>query len=169
MDEALSPRDRYARSIRARDLTSYATSRFAPADVVAAAGMAAQRRPLGMLLQRLVGDDRAGDRIAVEEMLERALRGAVRRNDVRRDGVEASHVVRDALAWWLDPNCLECTGVRFDRAAGSNRLSARPCKACGGTGLRPVASAAPDAARWVIDYLSQQVDLSEAAHRKRLR
>jgi len=169
MDDTLSPRDRYACAVRARDLTSYPASRFAPADVIAAAGMAAQRQGLGMMLQRLRADARSADRCVVEVALAVRLREAVRRREVRRDGAAAEVVVAEALAWWLQPTCQECTGVRFDRASGSNRLTARHCKACGGSGARRIESSAPDAARWVIDCLSQLVDRSEGAHRRKMR
>lgn len=162
-----SVRDRYARAVRADDLTPYRGSRFAPADVLAAAGMAAQRRELGMLLQRLRAEPdppAVAMRVAGEALAER-LREAVRRREVRRDGVDSGEVAREALAWWLEPTCLQCGGVRFQAANG--RLLARSCQACGGSGRRDE-PAAP-AARWVIDLIQAQVARSEGEHRRAMR
>lgn len=160
--ERLLTRDRYARAVCADDLTSYAGSSLAPADVLAAAGMAGQRAPLGMLLQRLRADATVhGGRLAVGMLAER-LREAVRRRQVRRDGQPAEAICWDVLAWWLDPTCPACGGVRFQSTNG--RLLAKACPVCSGSGKR----AAPqgEAAQWVLDVIGQQVAMSEAAHRR---
>ena len=157
----LSTRDKYARAVSADDLTPYRGSSAAPLDVLGAAGMAAQRAPLGMLLQRLRADASGeGARQAVE-LLEPRLRDAVRRRQVRRDGVEAAAVCWEALGWWLDPTCQACAGVRYQSVNG--RLLAKACPACSGSGKR--AEPAAPAARWVIDLIGQQVAMSEGQHR----
>lgn len=160
----LSTRDRYARAVSADDLTPRAESRFSPLDVLGAAGMAAQRHELGMLLQRLRADERPNPtaiRVAAEALAER-LRGAVRRREVRRDGVDSLELASQALDWWLAPWCLTCHGVKFQSVNG--RLLDRHCPACSGTGLGP-APCSP-AAQWVIETIQQQVGMSEAVHRR---
>ena len=129
--------------------------------------MAAQRHELGMLLQRLRADPTPlGQTVAGAALAER-LRAAVRLRVVRRDGVDSEVVAAQALAWWLDPTCLACGGVRF--VARDARLTGKACPTCRGSGLRALGSAAPDAARWVLDAISVAVDQSEAAHRRVLR
>ena len=65
-----SCRDRYASAVSSSDLTPRAGSVLDPLDVLGAAGMAAQRQPLGMMLQRLRAEphgshrDRASDELA---------------------------------------------------------------------------------------------------------
>jgi cytochrome c5 len=163
----LSCRDRYASAVSSSDLTPRARSTLAPLDVLAAAGLAAQRQPLGMLLQRLRADATpTAKALAVAALAER-LRAAVRRRLVRRDGADSAAVAADALAWWLDPTCLTCGGVRF--AARDGRLTGRACSACHGSGQRALVSKAQDAAEWVVDTISQQVAMSETAHRRALR
>lgn len=160
----LSTRDKYAQAVSAGDLTPYRGSSSAPLDVLGAAGMAAQRHELGMLLQRLRADEAPGAvavRVATEALAQR-LQAAVRRREVRRDGVDSSELASVALGWWLDPTCETCEGVRFQSTNG--RLLAKSCPACSGSGKR-AAPAAP-AAQWVIDLIGQQVAMSEAAHRR---
>ena len=138
-----------------------------PLDVLGAAGMAAQRQPLGMLLQRLRAEPHAGHRDRVADELALLLREAVRRRKVRREGAGSLEIARQALAWWLDPTCLVCHGVRF--VARDGRLTARTCPECGGSGRRALETASPAAAEWVVDTISQRVAQSEAVHKRVLR
>ena len=159
-------RDRYASAVHTSDLTPRARSVLAPLDLLGAAGMAGQRQPLGMLLQRLRAEpSAAAQRVAAAALAER-LREAVRRRQVRRDGAASECVAADALAWWLDPTCRCCGGVQF--VARDARLTAKVCRPCAGTGRRPLESSAPDAAAWVVDAIDQHVWRSEAAHRRAL-
>lgn len=126
--------------------------------------MAARRQPLGMLLQRLRASPTPVAQSVASAALAERLRAAVRKRQVRRDGVDSELVAAEALAWWLDPNCLSCAGVKFQ--ARDARLTARHCPACGGSGVRELDSTAPAAAGWVLDAISQQVGQSEAALRR---
>lgn len=129
--------------------------------------MAAQRHPLGMLLQRLRADPVARDRALAVDLLATKLREAVRKRVVRRDGVDSAVVASQALDWWLDPTCLRCGGVKFQ--ARDARLTVKACPACTGSGRRALKSSAPAAAAWVIDTIGQQVAMSESAHKRVMR
>lgn len=161
-----SCRDRYASAVCASDLSPRPRS-VGPLDVLGAAGMAAQRHPLGMLLQRLRADVVPRDRALAVDLLAHRLRAAVRKREVRRDGVDAEVIAGQALDWWLDPTCLTCGGVKFK--ARDARLTGKHCPACAGTGRRRLESAAPAAAAWVVDTIGQQVAMSESAHRRVMR
>ena len=163
MDYCSAAGNRYARAVVSDDLTPYPRSVLAPLDVLGAAGMAAQRCELGMLLQRLRADPGASQvasRVA-QELLSNRLRLAVRRRECRRDGQDSLAVAEAVLAWWGDPRCQSCHGVRFESTNG--RLLGRHCHSCGGSGL--AATPGGDAGRWMVDYISQQVDRSEGMHR----
>lgn len=162
--EHASCRDRYASAVRAVDLTPRPRSSLAPVDVLGAAGMAAQRQPLGMLLQRLRAESTPAARWVATEALAERLAQAVRKRVLRRDGQDSRVIAAQALDWWLDPTCLTCGGVKFK--ARDARLTTKPCWACAGSGCRALESAAPAAAAWVVDTITQQVGMSEAAHRR---
>lgn len=157
-------RDRYASAVCSSSLTPDADSSLAPLDVLGAAGMAARREPLGMLLQRLRACPTPVAQSVAGAALAERLRAAVRKRQVRRDGADSEVVAAEALAWWLDPTCLSCGGVRFQ--ARDARLTARHCGVCSGSGVRPLESRGTDAAHWVIDEISRHVGRSEAAHRR---
>lgn len=159
-------RDRYARAVCSSSLTPRAESNVAPLDLLGAAGMAARRQPLGMLLQRLRASPTPVAQAVAGAALAERLRAAVRKRQVRRDGVDSEAVAAEALAWWLDPTCLSCGGVKF--LARDARLTARHCPVCAGSGVRPLESRATSAAEWVLDSISRHVGQSEAAHRRAL-
>jgi hypothetical protein len=157
-------RDRYARACLSSSLTPRADSTLAPLDLLGGAGMAARRQPLGMLLQRLrAAPTPAAQAVAAAALAER-LREAVRRRQVRRNGVDSEAVAAEALAWWLDPTCSSCGGVRY--VARDARLTARFCPDCAGSGVRALQAGAPAAAEWVLDSISQHVGQSESALRR---
>ena len=166
MDYCTATGDRYARAVASDDLTPYPRTSASPVDVLGAAGMALQRCELGMLLQRL----RAGPAPSpvatrvVQAALADRLRLAVRRREARRDGIDSAVVASLVVSWWLDPRCTVCHGVKFQATNG--RLLGKHCLECAGSGLRAVP--AGDAGRWLVDYISQQVDRSEAVHRAAL-
>jgi len=159
-------RDRYARAVQSSSLTPHAHSSLAPLDVLGAAGFAARRQPLGMLLQRLRACPTPVAQSVAGAALAERLREAVRKRQVRRDGVDSEVIAAEALAWWLDPTCLSCGGVRF--LARDARLTARHCPSCGGAGVRPLESRVTHATEWVVDAITQAVGQSEAAHRRAL-
>lgn len=43
----------------------------------------------------------------------------------------------EVLVWWLDKRCRACGGTKWETAAGTNRHTARACKACAGLGDQP--------------------------------
>lgn len=128
-------------------------------DVLAAAGMVAQRHQLGMLLQRLRVDPAPALLAVAHAALAGRLSQAQRRREVRLDGRRSGEVVSEALAWWLDATCRECGGVRW--RARDRRLTGQVCPACRGSGLRGLVG---EAEGWVIAQLDLAVSRSEAAH-----
>jgi hypothetical protein len=119
---------------------------------------------LGMLLQRLRASPTPVAQAVAGAALAERLREAVRKRQVRRDGVDSELIAAESLAWWLDPMCRSCGGVKF--LARDARLTARHCPVCAGSGVRPLESRGTSAAEWVIDAINQQVGQSEAAHRR---
>ncbi len=56
-----------------------------------------------------------------------------------RWGIERPAAVSAAvLSWWLAHVCGTCSGVRFELSPGAPSLSNRHCKACNGTGEKPI-------------------------------
>lgn len=96
--------------------------------VVIAAGWSPAR--IGAALMRM---HTKIDRNTLEQVHEQILIQAARWKIERPDAVAAS-----VLSWWLSHVCGKCSGVRFELVPGAPSLSARHCKACRGTGEKPI-------------------------------
>ncbi len=83
----------------------------------------------------------------------------------RMDPAEA--IAAAVLAWWLQPVCAACQGRRFERAAGTARLSPRGCKSCGATGLARVPHGEPG--RRIASYIDDCVQRAQQSIASRLR
>ncbi len=85
----------------------------------------------------------------------------------RMDPAEAIAIATAVLAWWLQPVCAACQGRRFERAAGTARLSSRGCKSCGATGLSRVPHGEPG--RRIANYIDDCVQRAQQSIANRLR
>lgn len=73
----------------------------------------------------------------------------------------------EVLIWWLDKQCKSCNGTQWEVAAGSNRHSNRPCKACRGTGEAKFPR--EDDGRRLDNFLSDCCNKARTSIKERLR
>jgi len=78
-----------------------------------------------------------------------------------------NQVCVEVLIWWMDKQCKVCNGTQWEVAAGSNRQSNRPCKACRGSGLAKLPRA--DDGRRLANYMDDSVQTARTSIRNRLR
>lgn len=160
--------ERYLGATQTSDLTL--REKRCDADMLLAAGYAAQRNRRGLTALhayrlRVVGD-RRGRHELVEEMIDwtRTLHLGGHRLRITRP--EARQVAEITLAWWIYDSCPACTGRCFRLGPGGQHLSAVPCKACDGTGKRRMPSKVPVARRplssWMFGELDRMVAMIHA-------
>jgi hypothetical protein len=61
-----------------------------------------------------------------------------RRVEALEDFDRCSEKAVAVIRWWLSQTCPGCSGRKFQTVEGTNRLSAKICKTCGGTGKREI-------------------------------
>ena len=118
-------------------------------DVLIAAGWAPAR--VGMCLLRLASEYDGGEssqRRGAGETDAKLLAGRLKSLSAVLEQVEghattwamgeARSKAKSVVLWWLDSRCKRCTGRKYEQIPGSPALSAKVCKACGGTGLAPL-------------------------------
>lgn len=126
----------YSIAMRAKDLRSEADTTRSATDLLGAAGLAAKRLPLAMLLERyFCGDDGAAHSL-VREMAELAW-GKAQAEHVMLKRVQADEMARKVLAWFAHGTCSACGGHGYELIAGTPSLSENACKACHGSKRKP--------------------------------
>lgn len=71
------------------------------------------------------------------------------------------------VRWWLAQTCPGCNGTKFQTVEGTNRHSAKVCRACSGTGLREIPHG--HEGRRCANWLDQCVERARASIGRRLR
>jgi hypothetical protein len=140
----LPPRldERYASATRSTDLTPSAEHRT-DADVLLAAGYAAQKNRNGMVAlmayRMKITGDRASKAEIVEALVDYMNFEMFRKKTLPKINRERARVVvQTVVAWWSNDNCETCTGRLMEPIPGTPHLSANYCKACAGGGKRPI-------------------------------
>lgn len=141
----LPPRldERYASATRSADL-GLSPEHRTDADVLLAAGYAAQKNRNGMVAlmayRMKITGDRASKGEITDLLMERLLHQDARARHGRKNlnRPNARFVVETVLGWWATDNCVVCTGRKMQPIPGTPHLSANWCEACAGGGKRPI-------------------------------
>ncbi|MDM0029646.1 hypothetical protein [Variovorax saccharolyticus] len=92
---------------------------------------------------------------------------ARRRAEAEEDLDRCREKVVAVIRWWLSQRCPACSGRKFQTVEGTNRLSAKLCRSCGGTGLREVPH--QQEGRRLACWFDQCVERARASIGRRLR
>lgn len=167
-DDKITAAERYARAATTTDLTPNLSGRC-DADKLIAAGWVARdpRRAAALALYRMAVTGDTNGLQPIADTMDGWLNGKLQRKGAKpMPKVQRREMVVHVLRWWLQPTCGYCEGRGFellgdDDAPGARALSDRACKACHGTGKRPVEREVPphlkEAARLLADQLDSLV------------
>lgn len=162
--------DQYARAVRSSNLGSKPDTTRSDSDMLGAAGLAAKPvrtradgtqttgSPLGVAMARLLaGNDNHATKDVVRILAAKATGKAYRMGD-ECSQVEAEDLARRVLAWYRLGTCKACGGHGVRRIAGTNRLSAEQCQACGGTGKLQLRKQIPWARIVLVEWMIGEID-----------
>jgi hypothetical protein len=132
----------YARATRSSDLSASSEHRT-DADILLAAGYAAQKNRNGMVAlmayRMKVTGDRASKAEIVEALIDHMGYEVKRRRTLPMiNRPNARMVVQTVINWWTNDNCERCTGRLMEHIPGTPHLSANWCEDCKGGGKRPI-------------------------------
>lgn len=163
MSERPSAFERLSTALNSSDLTFDADHRT-DLDFVAALGIAGSRHSaVASPLMRVHLAGRPDDLNAAF----RAVLALVKRFNAKRNwrlaGTATQAVALHALSHHVDPVCPHCHGRKFELQDNSPVLSTKACKACHGTGRRPVQKKYRDQISAVIAALENIDSVTERA------
>jgi hypothetical protein len=150
--------ERYNTAVHASSLKSEAKTTWSDADVLGAAGLAAQYEALGIALARMLAGGGKGDVITIltSEVYERSFRFKVKITIL-----QAQDIAQAVLAWYSHGTCQPCGGTGFARIKDTPSLGDE-CKHCGGTGKTPLAPQFRHEWRELALWLQNEIGRSQA-------
>jgi hypothetical protein len=179
-DRPPSVEERYAAAISHGSVGANPRTSMSGGDVVAAMGIAdreltegkVRRRdhetgevfeegirpaPLAVSLERLLtgGDNRAASAI-VASLTEMAWRQA-RAESIKLTRADANNMARIVLAWFRHGTCKPCGGHGFDLIPGTKTHGKFSCRACRGTGKRPLMKEFRVQIRPIVAWLEMEI------------
>ncbi|MCH8180237.1 MAG: hypothetical protein IIA02_10705 [Proteobacteria bacterium] len=169
-DDQITAAERYALATGSSNLTPNLGARCDADKLIAAAWVSKDpRRAAAMALYRMAVVGSTNGLQTIADTMDGWLNGKLQRKARPIPKVQRREMVVHVLRWWLRPTCGYCEGRAFelvgeerdDDREGARTLSGRACKACHGTGKRPVEREVPphlkDAARQLADELDRLV------------
>lgn len=153
----------YSVSRNTSNLKSAPRTTRSPADVIAAAGMAAQDNEIAMLLWGVTFQGKATQKWMLVDALENKLAGKMFKE--RWKG-STRHIVQEVLAWHLHGVCQPCGGRGYSAIKDTPMLSDDLCNHCGGTGKVPIPL--DEAYGWLSDQLARLTAIAGGEVMKKL-
>ena len=152
--------NRYASAINASNLKSDPKTTYSPTDVLGAYGLAARHHPLGVALQRLFVDGKAGDCV---DLMAKMARDYSFRIKARLSPFQSQRIAQKVLAWYRHGVCEECGGTGKEVILEPKpHLSDEDCRHCYGVGRRPFAPNFTAETLEVAIWLKDEVSMHQA-------
>lgn len=155
--------ERLSAAVNTTDLTVDAAHRT-DADFVIALGIASTRHSqvASPLMHLHVNGTNTNLQAAYAAVLNLVRRLNAKRN-WRLNGLNLKTVAMQALSHHVAPTCNHCKGRKFELQENTPVLSAKPCRACHGSGRRPVQKKHRDEINTVVAALESIDDVTERA------
>lgn len=144
--------ERYSRARHTGNLRSEPHTLLSDADVLTAAGMAAQSHADAMLLWSVVYGGKTAQKMQLVDGLERKLCEYMLRNRLKGN---PRHIAMEVLAYYLHATCNACQGVGYQIIPETITRSDDPCPECSGTG-KPYPPQ-NDAWQWLHRYVAMLI------------
>lgn len=142
--------ERYSTARNTSNLKSEPRTSMAAADVLAAAGMAAQTHETALMLWEVAFRGKTSAKLKLVEMLERRLASFMFKAQI--DG-NPRRIATEVLAWHLHGICQPCGGRGYSVIKDTPILSDDLCRHCNGTGK--IALPMGDAYSWLAAEISR--------------
>ena len=151
----MSVQEQYAVARNTSNLKSIERTTSSAADILTAAGMAAQDNEIAMLLWGVQFQGKSTSKWMLVAALEHKL--MVKMYKERWKG-NPRIIVMEVLAWQLHGTCQPCGGRGYRTIKDTPMLSDDICQHCDGTGKIPLPR--DDAHQWLSDFISKLTSIA---------
>jgi hypothetical protein len=142
--------EKYSTARNTSNLKSEPRTSMAAADVLGAAGMAAQTHETALMLWEVAFRGKTSAKLKLVEMLEMRLTEYMNRARIKSN---PRRVTKEVLAWHLHGVCRPCNGLGWEVVEGSPSLSSVVCPHCNGTAK--VELPRGDEYSWLADHIAK--------------
>lgn len=147
--------ERYATARNTSNLKSEARTTMSAADILGAAGMAAQEHSDALLMWSVMYGGKTAQKLELLSGLEARLS---RHMDNQRLKGNPRYIAMEVMAHYLYAQCPECGGAGYPVIEGTITRSDDPCGACGGSGKPHPPSGA--AWQWLNNYVATLLSIA---------
>ena len=141
--------EHYSRARNTSNLKSEARTAMSAADILGAAGMAAQEHSDALLMWSVMYGGKSSQKMQLLSGLEERVCGHMLRNKLPGN---AREIAMEVMAHYLYAQCQACGGAGYQIIPGTITRSDNPCPECGGSGKPHMPSG--DAWQWLHKYVS---------------
>ena len=129
--------ERYNSARASSSLRVCESTRYAPTDILIAAGLTAQECELALLVWDVEARGKTSSKLALINELARMLSGYKTRSPIKFKG-DCHNIAKEVMAWRLYGVCQPCSGLGYQLILGTPVLSNDLCRHCHGTGKIPL-------------------------------
>jgi hypothetical protein len=129
--------ERYNSARATSSLKVVASTRYAPTDILIAAGLTAIECEVALLVWDVEARGKTSSKIALIDELARMLSGYKTRTPIKFKG-DCQNIAMEVMAWRLYGVCQPCSGLSYQLILGTPVLSDDLCKHCHGAGKVPL-------------------------------
>ena len=147
--------ERYSTARNTSNLKSEPRTNMSAADVLTAAGMAAQEHSDALILWSVVYGGKATQKHALVEGLAHRLTDHMMRNRLKGN---PKHIAMEVIAYYLHAKCHACDGVGYQIVPHTITRSDDPCPECQGVG-KPYPPE-NEAFQWLHHYVATLISIA---------
>ena len=156
------------RYISARDTSSLkvvASTRYAPSDILIAAGLTAIECQVALLVWDVEARGKTSSKLTLINELAKMLSGYKTRARIKFKG-DCHNIAKEVMAWRLHGVCQPCSGRGYQLILGTPMLSDDLCKHCLGTGKVPLPR--DEGHSWLVGEIDRLVATAAGVMMKKL-
>lgn len=157
--------ERYNSARATTSLKVVAATRFAPTDILIAAGLTATECEAALLMWDVEASGKSTSKLALIDELAKMLKGYKTRSPIKFKG-DCQTIAQEVMAWRLYGVCQPCAGLGYQLILGTPVLSDDLCTHCHGSGKVDLPQGEGHA--WLVNEIDRLISVAAGVMMKKL-